>query len=228
MFSKMKDMFQELEANVAPPKFRTTSNSSLQLDIETGQILRPGTLAPDFVLYDTRDGEVRLSDLTKEGPVVISFYRGGLCPFCALELQALQDELENIKALGAKLIAICPESSCWSLETRWKSKIGFQVLTDPENSVAKDFGVFFEVDKRERDLFKNLYQIDLERWNGPNSGWGMPFPGSFIVDQQGMIRYTWMDSNFSKRAEPEDIVHALREVVSSSTQCVVGTSLDRR
>ncbi|MFQ5790145.1 MAG: redoxin domain-containing protein, partial [Acidobacteriota bacterium] len=48
--------------------------------------LQVGDGAPDFALPNTEGKMVRLAELQKEGPVVVSFYRGSWCPFCMMEL----------------------------------------------------------------------------------------------------------------------------------------------
>lgn len=65
-----------------------------------------GAQVPDFVLTDPEGNEVKLNDLIKTGPVVLSFYRGVWCPYCNIELQALEAAHEEIKARGATLVAV--------------------------------------------------------------------------------------------------------------------------
>jgi len=71
--------------------------------------LKAGDRVPDFCLPDARGALVRLSELSVKGPIVLSFYRGGWCPYCNLELRALQGVLPEIAQLGAKLVAISPK-----------------------------------------------------------------------------------------------------------------------
>jgi thiol-disulfide isomerase/thioredoxin len=67
--------------------------------------LKVNDSVPDFTLPDAFGHEISLKTLHKEGPVVISFYSGEWCPFCNLELHALQEALPKINGLGANLIA---------------------------------------------------------------------------------------------------------------------------
>jgi hypothetical protein len=78
--------------------------------IESGQAQRAkkaGDIAPEFTLNDPDGKEVSSRDLLARGPLVVSFYRGVWCPFCNLELQALQAALPEITARGASLVAVC-------------------------------------------------------------------------------------------------------------------------
>jgi len=80
-----------------------------------------GDVAPDFNLYNAESKLVSLSDILKEGPVILNWYRGGWCPYCNMTLQALQQELANYQSLGAQLIAITPELPDNSLTTLYSS-----------------------------------------------------------------------------------------------------------
>ena len=70
--------------------------------------LKAGEAAPDLQLPGRTGGIVRLNHLLGGGPVVIWFYRGDWCRFCRLQLQALADIADDVRALGASLIAIAP------------------------------------------------------------------------------------------------------------------------
>src|SRR5690349_861535 len=70
--------------------------------------LQVGQRAPAFVLSDALGRSVESNRLLALGPLVISFYRGAWCPYCNLELQAWQQHLPELQALGASLVAISP------------------------------------------------------------------------------------------------------------------------
>lgn len=79
--------------------------------------LKVGEKVPDFSLPNATGKTVKLNSLLTETPVIISFYRGGWCPYCNMELRGLQKYLPQITELGAKLIAISPETPDNSLST---------------------------------------------------------------------------------------------------------------
>jgi hypothetical protein len=70
--------------------------------------LKAGDIAPPFVLKDPNGKPVSAAQLLAQGPLVISFYRGVGCPYCNMELQALQEALPSFRELGASLVAISP------------------------------------------------------------------------------------------------------------------------
>lgn len=71
--------------------------------------LKVGEQAPNFELPDALGNQIKLSGLLDNGAVVVTFYRGSWCPYCNLQLRALQAKLPEIQSLGATLVAISPE-----------------------------------------------------------------------------------------------------------------------
>ncbi|MDQ6971026.1 MAG: peroxiredoxin-like family protein [Mariprofundaceae bacterium] len=90
--------------------------------------LKAGDRAPDFDLPELAGGRVCLTDALRDGPVVISFYRGAWCPYCNLEMQALQGALPEIEAAGGRLIAIAPETAGHAGEMRDKGKLELSLV----------------------------------------------------------------------------------------------------
>lgn len=173
--------------------------------------LRIADPIPDFELKDSSDRMISSSQILKKGPAVISFYRGGWCPYCNLELQALQRRLPEIQKLGATLLAISPELPDHSLTTREKNELAFPVLTDPDNQVAKDFGLVFELAKEVDAIFMDKFEIDLGKLHGTGKA-ELPLPATFVVDRKGIIRFAFVDVDYTKRAEPKDIVETLEQI----------------
>jgi peroxiredoxin len=81
--------------------------------------------APDFTLPDAHGKPVPLSALLANGPVVVTFYRGGWCPFCNLQLRAYQGALGAIHDLGAELVAISPQTPDGALTDVEKQQLSF-------------------------------------------------------------------------------------------------------
>ena len=81
-------------------------------------ILKVGDRAPAIVLENAKGATVDVGTLLKKGPVIVTFYRGGWCPYCNLELKAYQEILPQIVAAGASLVAISPEKPDDTVSTR--------------------------------------------------------------------------------------------------------------
>src|SRR5260370_28059128 len=105
--------------------------------------LKPADHAPDFTRPTPSGRAVSLSALLRSGPAVVTFYRGGWCPYCNLHLRAYQQALSEITALGAKLVAISPQLPDGSMSTAETNRISFDVLSDVGNRVARSFGLVY-------------------------------------------------------------------------------------
>jgi len=169
-----------------------------------------GDRAADFTLPNATGTPVSLHNLLKHGPVVLSFYRGGWCPFCSLELHALQSILPDIRALGATLIGVSPETPDNSLSTVEKQQLEFEVLSDQGNRVARDYGLLFAVYEEMRPLYLE-WGFDLPAVNGDDS-WEIPVPATYVIDANGIIRAGDVNKDYTKRMEPDDILAALRKI----------------
>ena len=161
----------------------------------------------NFSLPNQLGKEVSLSDLTSNGPAVITFYRGGWCPYCNLELSAYQKALPEIQAAGASLIAITPELPDESLSTAEKNALDFQVLSDANATYAKELNLVFSLPEELRPIYLS-FGIDIEKHNGSGQ-FDLPLAATFIVDGSGTITSAFVDVDYTKRQEPAEIVNAL-------------------
>jgi peroxiredoxin len=148
--------------------------------------------------------------MLNNGPVVLSFYRGGWCPFCSLELQALQGILPEIRARGASLISVSPEKPDNSLSTAEKYNLEFEVLSDQANRTAREYGLLFTVHEEMRPLYLE-WGFDVPVCNGDDS-WELPVPATYIIDTNGVVRAAFIDKDYTKRMEPDDIIAALDDI----------------
>jgi len=155
---------------------------------------------PDFSLSDATGKQVSMKELLSIGPLLISFYRGEWCPYCNLALKALQDSLPAIKAKGVMLVAISPELPNQSLTMQEKNKLQFPVLSDVGNSLARKLGILFQQPDTILPIMK-AYGVDLQARNGDDS-YVVPFPASYLIDSRGMIRYAFLDPDYTHRLEP--------------------------
>lgn len=166
--------------------------------------LGEGDEAPMFELPDAFGNVVALANLIEPGPAIVSFYRGSWCPFCNLELNALQRELEPVEAAGATLVAISPNKPDESLDLVEKSHLTFPVLSDHDNEVAKRFGLVYEMEAGMVEYYRKIGR-DVAKMND-SERWELPVPATYVIDQTGVIRYAFVDLNHRVRAEPADVV----------------------
>lgn len=168
--------------------------------------------APRFELPNQHGQSVQLTELLAKGPVVVTFYRGSWCPYCNLQLKALQARLPEIHALGAQLVAISPQVPDGSMSESDISKMDFLVLSDQNADVAASYGVAWQVPTFLLEHMRVDRGLDLESVNNGNSS-VLPIPATFVLDKQGKVTWRYVDVGYRTRSEPEDIINALKNLV---------------
>jgi AhpD family alkylhydroperoxidase len=174
--------------------------------------LKVGGRAPAFTLSDADGNPVSSAELLKQGPLVVSFYRGVWCPYCNLDLQALQAELPQLKALGANLVAISPQTASNSRKAMRQNELSFPVLNDSGNDVAAAFGIRYQMPDYLIELYKSL-KNDLPSFNGDDS-WTLPLPGRFVIDTDGVILYAEVDPDYTSRPETALLLPSLQQALT--------------
>jgi peroxiredoxin len=172
-----------------------------------------GTVSPDFRLPDVRGDLVSLTDLLRDGPVVVTFYRGGWCPYCNIQLRAYQATLQQMAALGARLVAISPQLPEQSLSTAQADELTFHVLSDVGNKAAHRFGLVYALPEELRAALRSNNKA-LPGINGDES-WELPVPATYVIARDGRIALACIEVDYRKRLEPEAILAALRSLQPS-------------
>lgn len=163
---------------------------------------------PLFALPNAVGKRVVFAELLKNGPVAINFYRRAWCPYCNLELRALQEALPQFQALGAQLVAISPNRPDKSLSSIEKHALTFAVLTDAHNALARQYGLVFTMSEAVRPIYQQM-GFDVPAHNGDDT-WELPFPATYVVDQNGVVVYSFVNADYTKRAEPATVVAVLQ------------------
>ncbi|MGO8874044.1 MAG: peroxiredoxin-like family protein [Acidimicrobiales bacterium] len=170
--------------------------------------LAVGDTAPDFTLSDAIGNQVALADLLGRGPVVVTFYRGEWCPYCNLQLRALQKALPEIVSAGATLVAISPQSPDHGLTMTEKHELAFPVLSDLDQSVSESYKVRFDVTGELEDLQVNVFQNDPAQQNADGRR-SLSVPSTFVIDRDGIVRFASVNADWRVRVEPADVIAAL-------------------
>ena len=181
--------------------------------VESGidkKCLKTGDIAPDFSLPSAAGKTVSLSAVLANGPAVVNFYRGAWCPYCNLELHALQAVLPEIEKLGATLVAISPNLPDKSLTSIEKHSLKFDVLSDIGNKTAREYSLVFTLDEEVRPVYKQ-FGLDVPLYNGDES-WELPIPATYIIGTDRKIAYGFVDADYTRRMEPEEILGQLKKI----------------
>lgn len=169
--------------------------------------LKIGESIPECILPNEGNEIIDLHSIIRKQPVIISFYRGQWCPYCNLELRAFQEALPEIKKLHAQLVAISPQTPDYSLSTKQRNELEFDLLSDVRNQVSRSFGLVFRLSDRMKELYLK-YRMSLPCYNGDDS-WELPVPATFVVDKKGIIRARFVNADYTQRTDPAEVITVL-------------------
>ncbi len=174
--------------------------------VETAR--KVGDVAPDFTLNDSKGNPVTLSGELEKGPVVLTWYRGGWCPYCNVQLAAYQQILPQIEERGAQLIAVSPELPEKAQVTAEMGHLTFTVVSDLLLKVAAEYGLVFELTPEVEKLYASFFS--MKEFNGEAaSPRELPLAATYVIAPDGKIVYAFLHADYTKRAEPREILTAL-------------------
>ena len=191
-------------------------NKIVSADDAAKNALNVGAKMPAFSLKDSSGKTIESNDLLKQANLVIVFYRGSWCPFCNLYLRNLQKNLAQIKAAGGNLVAVSVENPDNSLSVAKKNELAFTVLSDPNLTVARKFGIVYQMPKKTDELYKSK-GLDVAKHNAMDKA-ELPLSATYIVNQKGEIVYAFLESDYKKRAAPETIIETLSKIKSATAK----------
>jgi peroxiredoxin len=178
--------------------------------VASGQALnarKAGDKAPDFALKDPEGHVVSSTELLAKGPLVVSFYRGVWCPYCNLELQALQAALPDFKARGASVVAVSPQTAPNSRKSQRDNKLTFPILSDEKSRVAAAFGLRFSLPDYLVELYRG-FKNDLPAFND-DPAWVLPMPARYVIGGGGIIAYAEVNPDYTQRPDPSELLPVL-------------------
>lgn len=149
-------------------------------------------------------GGKNISEYYKDSLLVIKFYRGHWCPYCMIELKEYEKFLPQIKARGAKLIALVPDTNKEIAKTKKKFNLTFPIFRDESNKIAKKFGIAFKLDQKISKLYQD-FGIDLKTSQG-NLDQELPMPGTYLINKKGEIIFAFIDADYTNRLDPRDLL----------------------
>jgi peroxiredoxin len=174
---------------------------------------KAGDMAPEFTLSDPDGKPVSSRQLLAMGPLVVSFYCGVWCPYCNLELQALQDTLPEIAARGASLVAISPQTAPNSRKSQRDNNLSFPILSDTNSEVANAFGIRFALQDYLVEVYKS-FKNDLPVINGDPS-WVLPMPARYVIGTDGITAYSEVNPDYTQRPDPSEMLPVLDRLKAS-------------
>ena len=201
--TELQAVTESVRKQVPAEFFSTMAKASTKLAASgiVSSALQQGSRMPDFELPDATGKMLKSTDLRKRGLLLVSFYRGGWCPYCNLELKALQERYSEIRAAGVTLVAISPQIPDFSLSTQQKNNLQFPVLSDHGNKVARQFGLVFTLDASLLPIYQ-AFGVDIKAHNGDQS-FELPIPATYLVAKDGSVLEAFVNTDYRSRLEPE-------------------------
>jgi len=169
-------------AEKAPLEVQATmANATKELTLSgiVEQAPKQGDKLISFSLPNQTGQEQTLEALLTKGPVVLTFYRGGWCPYCNVELQAYQSSLAAIQEAGGQLVAITPELPDQSLSTTEKNALTFTILSDINAEYARQLNLVFTLPEALRPIYTS-FGIHVENHNGEGQ-FDLPLAATFVI-----------------------------------------------
>jgi peroxiredoxin len=168
---------------------------------------KAGASVAGFSLPDPNGRMFNSNSALAKGPLVVTFFRGGWCPWCAAELHELETVLPKIRERGAALVALSPQTAANSRRMQRDIGLNFLLLVDRGNKVAAAFGLRWELPAYMREQHTNA-GADLPTWNGEDS-WTLPMPGRFVIGRDRVVACAEVSADFMVRADPLDVLPTL-------------------
>ena len=182
----------------------------LRADFALASAVGVDEAAPDFALPNAAGKSIVLKELLRSGPVILTFYRGGWCPYCNIQLRAYQSVLPQISASGARLVAISPQLPDNSLDTANKNALTFDVLSDVRNEVARSYGLVYSLPEEIRAALRSNNKA-LPSINGDQS-WELPVPATYVIARDQHVALAYIEVDYRKRLEPEALLTCLKSL----------------
>lgn len=199
----------------APPEIHPgmeRATAELIASGQAGRAIKAGNRAPQFTLKDQDGNVVSSADLLSKGPLIVTFYRGVWCPYCNIELQAMNEALPQFQAFGANVVAISPQTPVNSRKSVRTNALNFPVLSDVDGQTGADFGLRFSLPDYLVDLYKNL-KNDLPAFNNDPS-WTLPMPARYVIGQDGVVLYSEVNPDYTRRPDPSDMLPVLEKAAA--------------
>ncbi len=211
------DTFKAQFVAQAPAAAIDAFSRSTQELIDNGyaqRALKAGQSAPEFSLSDADGTLVSSRALLAKGPIVVTFYRGVWCPYCNIELQALEEVAEDIRARGATLVAISMQNALSSRKSQRENNLSYPILTDNRGEVAEQFGLRWDVQDYTKEFFTG-FGVDLPTIHN-DEAWQLPMPARYVIASDGTIHYAEVNPDYTQRPEPSDLFPVLDQLARAA------------
>ena len=168
-----------------------------------------GEPMPPFLLPDDTGRLISSDEILSAGPAAIAFHRGHWCPYCRINARALAQVDAQVRMRGGQIVAITPERQHYTQQHKASAEAKFVILSDIDNGYALSLNLAIWVGDEVKKLMMDFGR-DLDLYQG-NSSWFLPIPATFIVARDGTITARFVDPDYRRRMDLEDLLVALKK-----------------
>lgn len=154
-------------------------------------MLKKGDKAPSFQLRDQHGTPVSLKDL-KGKKLLLYFYPKADTSGCTKQACSVRDAVPDLKSAGVAALGISPDKPEKQKKFDEKYSLGFPLLSDEDNSVAKEYGAWGE-----KKMYGKTYEGIIR--------------SAFLIDEKGKILEAWY------KVSPADTVPNARLALDSAS-----------
>ena len=172
------------------------------------QPLLAGMKAPVFNLRDVNNQIFPFDAGSQSKPIVLTFFRGGWCPYCNLHLSEMRLAEKQLKQMGFNIWFISIDKPEYLLESLDDPGIGYTIYSDSSLEATRAFGLAFRVDDELNERYLS-YNIDLEKASGENHH-VLPAPATYIIGTDGIINFAYINPDYKVRLHPDVLIAAAK------------------
>ncbi len=201
---------RKFETELLPPEITEKmhrATAELAASGQAARVRKAGDRAPDFALPDAQGRTVNSAELLRDGPLVLTFYRGVWCPYCNEDLKAIEAWASEIRDRGASLAAVSPQTPANSRKSERDNGLSFPILSDHGGALAEAFGLRFALPDYLREVYLG-FGNDLAKINAESS-WTLPMPARYVIGQDGVIAYSEVNPDYTRRPDPSELIPVL-------------------
>jgi len=174
--------------------------------------LLPGMKIPFITAKNVSNQTITLDAKNLDKPFVMTFYRGGWCPYCNTHLSEMRHAEKELVKLGFDVFFVSPDKPEILIKSikdqKLKKDIGYQLLSDASMEISKAFGIAFKVDDAMVEKYKN-WNIDLEVASGYDHHL-LPAPSTYLVGKNGIIQFQYTNPDYAIRLDPSILLAAAK------------------
>ena len=170
------------------------------------QPLLIGMQAPAFTVRNVENKTVKFNAGAQTKPIVLTFFRGGWCPYCDLHLSEMRLAEEQLTDMGFEIWFISIDKPEFLLASLDDPDVGYTIYSDSALSATRAFGLAFRVDDELNEKYLN-WNIDLEKASGEDHH-VLPAPATYIIGTDGVINFAYINPDYKVRMHPSVLLAA--------------------